>query len=144
MAPPEADATGYMFGKGVYFADAFQKSRNYASTGNSRNQKNMRCLFLCEVALGKMYEAITAEYMESAKDGFDSTKGLGRKGPNPSDIKTTFDGVIVPDSNTISYPQRTKVDTDGNVVNVPFHLQWNEYIIYKESRARLRYLVMLQ
>lgn len=24
VAPPEADATGYMFGKGVYFADAFQ------------------------------------------------------------------------------------------------------------------------
>jgi hypothetical protein len=26
IAPPEADATGYMFGKGVYFADCFQKS----------------------------------------------------------------------------------------------------------------------
>ena len=26
IAPPEAPATGYMFGKGVYFADMFDKS----------------------------------------------------------------------------------------------------------------------
>lgn len=29
VAPPEAPKTGYMFGKGVYFADMFQKSINY-------------------------------------------------------------------------------------------------------------------
>jgi len=26
IAPPEAPATGYMFGKGIYFADMFKKS----------------------------------------------------------------------------------------------------------------------
>ena len=31
IAPPEAPPTGYMFGKGVYFADTFDKSRNYAN-----------------------------------------------------------------------------------------------------------------
>jgi hypothetical protein len=30
IAPPEAPATGYMFGKGVYFADMFDKSFQYA------------------------------------------------------------------------------------------------------------------
>ena len=29
IAPPEAPSTGYMFGKGVYFADMFQKSLGY-------------------------------------------------------------------------------------------------------------------
>ena len=29
IAPPEAPATGYMFGKGVYFADMVSKSAQY-------------------------------------------------------------------------------------------------------------------
>jgi poly [ADP-ribose] polymerase len=29
IAPPEAPVTGYMFGKGVYFADMVTKSANY-------------------------------------------------------------------------------------------------------------------
>jgi poly [ADP-ribose] polymerase len=29
IAPPEAPVTGYMFGKGVYFADSSSKSANY-------------------------------------------------------------------------------------------------------------------
>jgi poly [ADP-ribose] polymerase len=31
IAPPEAPTTGYMFGKGVYFADMFDKSAAYTS-----------------------------------------------------------------------------------------------------------------
>lgn len=30
IAPPEAPTTGYMFGKGVYFADMFGKSYGYS------------------------------------------------------------------------------------------------------------------
>lgn len=33
IAPPEAPPTGYMFGKGVYFADMFDKSFGYAARG---------------------------------------------------------------------------------------------------------------
>ena len=32
IAPPEAPVTGYMFGKGVYFADMVTKSANYCFT----------------------------------------------------------------------------------------------------------------
>lgn len=35
IAPPEAPVTGYMFGKGVYFADACSKSANYCRTSPS-------------------------------------------------------------------------------------------------------------
>lgn len=46
IAPPEAPVTGYMFGKGVYFADMFSKSANYcyASHGSKAG-----VLLLCEV-----------------------------------------------------------------------------------------------
>ncbi|KAI9005415.1 Poly polymerase, partial [Gaertneriomyces semiglobifer] len=45
VAPVEANSTGYMFGKGIYFADAFCKSIGYCSTS-----AGYACLLLCEVA----------------------------------------------------------------------------------------------
>lgn len=50
IAPPEAPVSGYMFGKGVYFADCVTKSANYCYTNRSDNTGLM---LLCEVALGK-------------------------------------------------------------------------------------------
>jgi len=37
IAPPEAPVTGYMFGKGVYFADMVTKSANYCFTNQMAN-----------------------------------------------------------------------------------------------------------
>ena len=51
IAPPEAPVTGYMFGKGVYFADMVSKSANYCYTNRS---ESVGLLLLCEVALGNM------------------------------------------------------------------------------------------
>ena len=50
IAPPEAPSTGYMFGKGVYFADLLSKSINYSHGYKSQ------LLLLCEVALGNQLE----------------------------------------------------------------------------------------
>ena len=47
IAPPEAPVTGYMFGKGVYFADMFSKSANYCYASHSATTG---VLLLCEVA----------------------------------------------------------------------------------------------
>lgn len=49
IAPPEAPVTGYMFGKGIYFADMVSKSANYCCT-NSVDKTGL--MLLCEVALG--------------------------------------------------------------------------------------------
>lgn len=46
IAPPEAPVTGYMFGKGVYFADMFSKSANYCCASQ---QSSAGVLLLCEV-----------------------------------------------------------------------------------------------
>lgn len=51
IAPPEAPVTGYAFGKGVYFADMFQKSYAY-SQNHSGSSSQSTILMLCEVALG--------------------------------------------------------------------------------------------
>lgn len=51
IAPKEAPVTGYMFGKGVYFADMVSKSANYCCT-NVKSPTGL--LLLCEVALGNV------------------------------------------------------------------------------------------
>ena len=49
IAPPEAPVTGYMFGKGIYFADMVSKSANYCCAHTSDTTGLM---LLCDVALG--------------------------------------------------------------------------------------------
>ena len=49
IAPPEAPSTGYLFGKGVYFADLIGKSTPYCRPELS---DNIATFVLCEVALG--------------------------------------------------------------------------------------------
>ncbi|KAG8052277.1 hypothetical protein GUJ93_ZPchr0001g29399 [Zizania palustris] len=59
IAPPEAPVTGYMFGKGVYFADMVSKSANYCYASEACRSG---VLLLCEVALGEMNELLNADY----------------------------------------------------------------------------------
>jgi hypothetical protein len=60
IAPPEAPKTGYMFGKGVYFADSVSKSAQYI---HASPENPYGLLVLSEVALGNMYQLEKAEYM---------------------------------------------------------------------------------
>ena len=59
IAPPEAPVTGYMFGKGVYFADMSSKSANYCfpSPANTTG-----FVLLCDVALGNCHPLVNADY----------------------------------------------------------------------------------
>ena len=50
IAPPEAPASGYLYGKGCYFADLSCKSAIYARTANSGG---VGLFVMCEIALGK-------------------------------------------------------------------------------------------
>lgn len=86
IAPPEAPVTGYMFGKGVYFADASSKSANY--TCPVRGQPGL--LVLAEVALGEVEERINADYdlHNSLPKGKHSVKGLGQSVPDEKNYIT--------------------------------------------------------
>uniref|UniRef100_A0A0D9V0P5 Poly [ADP-ribose] polymerase n=1 Tax=Leersia perrieri TaxID=77586 RepID=A0A0D9V0P5_9ORYZ len=59
IAPTEAPVTGYMFRKGVYFADVFTKSANYCHPSETCKSG---VLLLCEVALGEMNELLNGDY----------------------------------------------------------------------------------
>merc|ERR1712025_1406589 len=129
IAPPEAPVTGYMFGKGVYFADMVSKSANYCNTTRSNNTG---LLLLCDVALGNMYEKTQAEYVEKLPTGFHSTKGVGKTGPDPAE-KTDIEGAEIPFGKGIKQEGVEKTD-----------LLYNEYIVYDVAQVNCKYLLQLK
>ncbi|KAJ2995448.1 Poly [ADP-ribose] polymerase 2 [Globomyces sp. JEL0801] len=117
IAPPEAPVTGYMFGKGVYFADMVSKSANYCFTSR---QNNVGILLLCEVALGKTNELFSADYDAAQKlktTGCHSTLGVGRTKPDPKTFAKIGD---------VTVPVGKPVDAD---LPAQAYLQYNEYIV---------------
>ena len=71
IAPPEAPSTGYMFGKGAYFANSVSKSANYCFP--SQGDNTVGCLLLAQVALGRSCEKLEAEFVKKLPGGYDST-----------------------------------------------------------------------
>lgn len=132
IAPPEAPVTGYMFGKGIYFADMSSKSANYCF---ANQQNNVGLLLLCEVALGDCNELLDADYeANNLPAGKHSTKGLGRTGPDPKN-SVTLDGMTVPMGPGVS---------TGASNNKGYSLLYNEFIVYNPAQARMRYLLRIQ
>ncbi|KZC08363.1 PREDICTED: poly [ADP-ribose] polymerase [Dufourea novaeangliae] len=127
IAPPEAPVTGYMFGKGIYFADMVSKSANYCCT-NSENPTGL--LLLSEVALGNMYERYAADYIEKLPNGKHSTFGRGQTQPNPKQSHTTKDGVEIP----YGPPVTVKLPKSSALL-------YNEYIVYDVAQVKLQYLL---
>ncbi|XP_040910527.1 poly [ADP-ribose] polymerase 2 [Toxotes jaculatrix] len=132
VAPPEAPVTGYMFGKGIYFADMSSKSANYCF---ANQQNKVGLLLLCEVALGDSNELLDADYKASdLPAGKHSTKGLGQTGPDPRN-SVTLDGVTVP----LGPGVKTGLDKNSG-----YSLLYNEYIVYNPAQTRMRYLLRIR
>jgi len=128
IAPPEAPVTGYMFGKGIYFADMVSKSANYCCT-NRTNKTGL--LLLCDVALGKTYERTKADYIEKLPSGFHSTKGVGKTEPDPT-LTKTIDGSLVPVGKGVKDSNK-KTD-----------LLYNEFIVYDVAQVECKYLMRMK
>ncbi|KAI0511815.1 hypothetical protein KFK09_012447 [Dendrobium nobile] len=129
IAPPEAPVTGYMFGKGVYFADMFSKSANYCCTSPSSPSG---VLLLCEVALGDMVELLHSNcHANLLPEGKLSTKGVGGTAPDISQAEVLEDGLVVP----LGQPK----EQDGPKGS----LLYNEYIVYNVEQIRMRYVVQV-
>ncbi|KAI6242060.1 Poly [ADP-ribose] polymerase [Aphelenchoides fujianensis] len=127
IAPPEAPVNGYMFGKGVYFADMISKSAQYCMMDNSSGD----CfLLLCEVALGKVQEELHATMDKKLKDGHHSVKGLGATIPNEAQFETLEGGVVVPCGKGKTSDRKQQ-----------HSLLYNEYIVYDVNQIKIRYLV---
>ncbi|KZV34358.1 poly [Dorcoceras hygrometricum] len=119
IAPPEAPATGYMFGKGVYFADLVSKSAQYCYI----DRKNpVGLMLLSEVALGDVYELTKSKYMDKPPKGKHSTKGLGKNVPLQSEYVKWRNDVVVP----CGKPTASNIRTS--------ELMYNEYIVYNTAQ----------
>jgi len=103
IAPPEAPTTGYMFGKGVYFADMFSKSRQYAQSYGASTDSTL--LLLCEVALGESKKLRQPEYVEKLDSSFNSVLGIGARGPDYEKSVYLPNGIEVPLGPVIEYPK---------------------------------------
>ena len=74
IAPKNAPVTGYMFGKGIYFADQSSKSAQY-SLRWANNRRDFGYLFLADVALGRVKQEHGPLYREEAPAGHHSVQG---------------------------------------------------------------------
>ncbi|XP_063621514.1 poly [ADP-ribose] polymerase [Cydia splendana] len=128
IAPPEAPVTGYMFGKGIYFADMVSKSANYCCT--SKNSP-LGVMLLAEVALGNMKECTAATYIEKLPAATHSTWGQGRTQPDPAMNKTLDCGTVVP----LGKPQTRDINTS---------LLYNEFIVYDVAQVNVKYLLQMK
>ncbi|XP_061583098.1 protein mono-ADP-ribosyltransferase PARP3 isoform X2 [Cololabis saira] len=124
--------SGGRVGRGVYFASENSKSAGYVRTSNQTG-----VMFLSEVALGKEHTITKDDSgLKKAPEGFDSVVARGQVEPDPSkDITITLEGkqVSVPQGKPVKQPQFSNS-----------HFSNSEYLIYKESQCRLRYLLELK
>lgn len=125
IAPPEAPVTGYMFGKGIYFADMVSKSANYCCTSR---QNSTGLMLLSEVALGDMMECTAAKYVTQLPKDKHSCFGRGRTMPDPSESVFRADGVEIP----LGKP----IDND----NLKSSLLYNEFIVYDIAQVNIQYM----
>ena len=134
IAPPEAPVTGYMFGKGVYFADMVSKSANYCFA-TSANPDGV--LLLSEVALGTPYEKLRAEYEADAscrRAGKGHTWGKGKTAPDPAGART------LPGDGGLKVPmgKGKPTDQDGS------SLLYNEFIVYDTQQIKQKYVLRVK
>ncbi len=129
IAPPEAPASGYMFGKGVYFADMVSKSANYCFASNS---ENTGLLLLCRVAVGKPRNLYHADFNAgNLPKGAHSTKGVGQTAPGES-TAVKFRNMVVP------------IGPGVPTNELGCSLLYNEFIVYDVNQVKIEYLVNLK
>lgn len=127
IAPPEAPPSGYMFNKGIYFADMVSKSANYCFQSPPLVD-TAGLVLLCEVALGESLEMTRADHNIRLPKDRHSVKGLGKTYPNPEESAYTADGVEIPMGMPI------------HDLSVSSALLYNEYIVYDEGQVNIKYL----
>ena len=146
IAPPEAPMTGYMFGKGIYLSNMYQKSIDYCDTiqdrTNSKKIKNYSYILLCEAALGNIYEPnnkFDIENLHFLNNGYDSLKSLARNGPDPNKNFVCNDGVVIPLGNIINYGNNNTM----NMMNACI-TSYPEYVVYNCEQIKIRYIVQME
>ena len=127
IAPPEAPSSGYLYGKGVYFADMSQKSSCYCYPINDQ-----ALILLGEVSLGEEDKRTSVDFnLPNTMDkNANSVHALGRL--EPSGGENINGDVFVP------YGE-AKVNEKNSLCN-----DHAEYIVYDVDQIKLRYLLKIK
>lgn len=123
--------TGKMFGLGLYWSDSASKSIQYCAYDSS---DNIACLFIGEIALGKMYKKKQAACTLTAKTlpkPYNSTWGIGRSSYKEYDEYD--DGTRIPSGKL----QKISANSDSSLL-------YDEFIVYHEEQINLRYIIKLK
>lgn len=128
IAPPAVPVNGYMFGKGVYFADCVSKSANYCF----RKLKEEGLLLLCEVSLGKIKEEAHAKSYDILPKGINSVMGVGQFTPESVGDFPMSNGVKMACGKLVKRPRSN------------LSLLYNEYIVYNTNQVKMAYLVKVK
>ncbi|PAA86004.1 hypothetical protein BOX15_Mlig030036g2 [Macrostomum lignano] len=124
--------SGGRVGRGIYFASEQGKSACYTS----RATGNQGIMFLNEVALGKICKiTVGNSSYTAAPPGFNSILAEGRTEPDPSQDTTLAVG-----SRVVKVPQGKPKPIGPS----SSHFSQSEYLVYKESQCRIRYLLRMQ
>jgi poly [ADP-ribose] polymerase len=151
IAPPEAPSTGYMFGKGLYFADMVSKSANYCHVDFKKKKSldedgesvdHTGILLLCEVALGKSWELTAAKYVTKLDPKYQSVLGAGATGPEKDnavaiDSPSTKNKLV---DLSVKVPVGPCKDT-GLEHGKDTDLLYNEFIVYHPDQVVVSYMV---
>lgn len=125
--------SGGRVGKGIYFASENSKSAGYVGYANG----GIGIMFLNEVALGKEHSITQDDYsLEAPPKGFDCVIARGSTEPDEKeDVKVPIEGkpVVVPQGK----PRHVSEYQNS-------YFSQSEYLVYKESQARIRYLIMIK
>ncbi|ROT65084.1 hypothetical protein C7M84_016965 [Penaeus vannamei] len=128
--------SGGRVGRGIYFASEHAKSSYYVGYhyGTYEGESNVGFMFLVEVALGKENNIMQDDCsLTQAPKGYESVVARGKTEPDPKkNKKLVFEGkdVIVPVGKPV--PQKEWARSS---------FSQSEYLVYKESQARIRYLL---
>ena len=127
IAPPEAPSSGYLYGKGVYFADMSKKSSYYCYPVN-----NEALILLGEVSLGKEDQRDDTDYNlpKTLKKGTHSVHALGRL--EASEGENINGDVFVPNGDV-------KINHNNSSYS-----DYAEYIVYDVDQIKLRYLLKIK
>eukprot|EP00743_Colponemidia_sp_Colp-15_P002076 GILK01002252.1.p1 GENE.GILK01002252.1~~GILK01002252.1.p1 ORF type:complete len:618 (-),score=140.78 GILK01002252.1:102-1928(-) len=124
--------SGGRVGKGIYFASENSKSAGYVSPA-----RDVGIMFLAEVALGKEHHIKKDDYkLKQAPKGFDSIVARGCTEPDPSkdtSIQIEDKNVVVPQGKAVPISDWSQSS-----------FSQSEYLVYKESQVRLRYLLKIR
>jgi poly [ADP-ribose] polymerase len=124
--------SGGRVGAGIYMANELAKSACYTRPARKGN-RSVGLVFLVEAAMGKSHLISRDDSsLKQAPEGFDSVIAMGRQHPDPS-----MDTVITIDGQPVTVPVGKPVTNSEHAAS---SFTQDEYLVYKESQQRLRYI----